>query len=262
MAGGGVQVVQGTADLARIEAPVTVKAYLICAFAAFGGIFFGYDTGWMSGVLGMPYFITEYTGFEYDYEKGAPIGMDKKDFVLPSWEKSLMTSILSCGTFFGALIAGDIADFIGRRLTIIMGCAVFCVGCILQISATNQVALFVIGRLVAGFGVGFISAIIILYMSEIAPKKVRGALVSGYQFCITIGILLAACVVYGTQNRNDTGSYRIPIGVQFLWALILGTGLFLLRKLYSSTSPRLRESPSPVRESQHRCPTEAPKERG
>jgi len=38
----------GTADLARIEAPVTVKAYLICAFAAFGGIFFGYDTGWMS----------------------------------------------------------------------------------------------------------------------------------------------------------------------------------------------------------------------
>jgi hypothetical protein len=43
MAGGIV--VQGTADVARVEAPVTVKAYLICAFAAFGGIFFGYDTG-------------------------------------------------------------------------------------------------------------------------------------------------------------------------------------------------------------------------
>jgi MFS family permease len=65
-------------------------------------------------------------------------------------------------------------------------------------------------------------------MSEIAPKKVRGALVAGYQFCITIGILLANCVVYATQDRDDTGSYRIPIAVQFLWALILGTGLFLL----------------------------------
>jgi MFS family permease len=86
----------------------------------------------------------------------------------------------------------------------------------------------VAGRLIAGFGVGFVSAIIILYMSEIAPKKVRGALVSGYQFCITIGILLASCVDYGTQNRLNTGSYRIPIALQMLWAIILGTGLFLL----------------------------------
>ncbi len=70
--------------------------------------------------------------------------------------------------------------------------------------------------------------LVILYMSEIAPKKVRGALVSGYQFCITLGILLANCVVYATQDRDDTGSYRIPVGIQFLWAIILGTGLFFL----------------------------------
>lgn len=51
MAGGGVApvTVRGTGDATRIEAPITTKAYLICAFAAFGGIFFGYDTGWMSG---------------------------------------------------------------------------------------------------------------------------------------------------------------------------------------------------------------------
>lgn len=53
-------------------------------------------------------------------------------------------------------------------------------------------------------------------------------MVAGYQFCITIGILLANCVVYATENRDDTGSYRIPIAVQFLWAIILGGGLFLL----------------------------------
>lgn len=84
------------------------------------------------------------------------------------------------------------------------------------------------GRFVAGLGVGFVSAIIILYMSEVAPRKVRGAIVSAYQFCITIGIMLASVVTYGTQNFMNSGSYRIPIGIQFVWALILGIGLFLL----------------------------------
>jgi len=58
--------------------------------------------------------------------------------------------------------------------------------------AASALATIVVGRLVAGFGVGFVSAIIILYMSEICPRKVRGMLVSGYQFAITIGIMLAS----------------------------------------------------------------------
>jgi len=65
-------------------------------------------------------------------------------------------------------------------------------------------------------------------MSEIAPRKVRGALVSGYQFCITIGILIANGAVYGTKQRNDSGSYRIPIAIQFAWALVLAIGLVFL----------------------------------
>lgn len=46
----------------RVEAPVTWKAYLMCVFAAFGGIFFGYDSGYINGVMGMDYFIHEFTG--------------------------------------------------------------------------------------------------------------------------------------------------------------------------------------------------------
>jgi sugar porter (SP) family MFS transporter len=222
MAGGGLV---ATADVSRIEAPVTVKAYLMCAFASFGGIFFGYDSGYISGVMGMKYFIHHYQ--KLPYLPANPTDAQKNAFTLPDWKKSLITSILSAGTFFGALIAGDLADWFGRRTTIIAGCFIFIIGVILQ-TASTSLGLLVAGRLIAGFGVGFVSAIIILYMSEIAPKKVRGALVSGYQFCITIGILLASCVDYGTQNRLDTGSYRIPIAIQMLWALILGIGLFLL----------------------------------
>jgi sugar porter (SP) family MFS transporter len=235
MPGGGVIPVTGTADVNRVEAPVTLRAYLIVAFAAFGGIFFGYDTGWMGGVLGMDYFIQQYTGAEYPEVKFPHLTKDaqewkdyrKSTFVVKQSQQSLVTSILSAGTFFGAIMAGDLADFLGRRTVIIMGCGIFTVGGILETASTG-LGVMVAGRLIAGFGVGFISAIVILYMSEIAPKKVRGAVVAGYQFCITIGILLANCVVYATQNRRDTGSYRIPIAVQFLWAIILAIGLALL----------------------------------
>ncbi|GAA5963436.1 hypothetical protein JCM8115_001227 [Rhodotorula mucilaginosa] len=205
---------QGTADVNAIEAPVTIKAYLLCAFAAFGGIFFGYDSGYINGVLGSQVFI--------DAIEGAG------SKAISSSHTSLIVSILSAGTFFGALLAGDIADRVGRRPTIIAGCAIYSAGVVVQMFAASALATIVVGRLIAGFGVGFVSAIIILYMSEICPKKVRGALVSGYQFCITIGLMLGSIVDNYTQKRTDSGAYRIPIGIQFAWAIILAVGLFFL----------------------------------
>lgn len=67
-----------------------------------------------------------------------------------------------------------------------------------------------------------------MYQSETAPKWIRGAIVGAYQLAITIGLLLAAIVDYATKDRQDTGSYRIPIAVQFAWAIILVAGLLVL----------------------------------
>ncbi|KAI0490955.1 general substrate transporter [Xylaria cf. heliscus] len=206
-------VVTGSANLDRIEAPVTLKAYLMCAFSAFGGIFFGYDSGHISGVMGMPYFIKQIEGPDATSLSG------------PS--KGLITSILSLGTFIGALAAGDFADSVGRRTTILGSCVIFLVGVVLQVASAG-LPLLVVGRIVAGLGVGGVSSTLILYMSESAPRKVRGAIVSGYQFCITVGLLLASAIDYATQNRNDSGSYRIPIAIQMIWALILTSGLSFL----------------------------------
>lgn len=103
MPGGGAIPVTGTADVNRVEAPVTVRAYLIVAFAAFGGIFFGYDTGWMGGVLNMDYFIKQYTGYEYPNIEMPGASADaiktyrNNYFSIPSWQQSLTTSILSAG---------------------------------------------------------------------------------------------------------------------------------------------------------------------
>ena len=67
-----------------------------------------------------------------------------------------------------------------------------------------------------------------LYQSETAPKWIRGVIVGSYQLAITIGLLLAAIVNNATQHRYDTGSYRIPIAVQFAWSIILVGGMLIL----------------------------------
>lgn len=156
---GGVRSLSTTTDVNRIEAPVTWKAYLICAFASFGGIFFGYDSGYINGVNGSKVFIHIIEGPDAT--------------ALSSSNQSLIVSILSCGTFFGAIIAGDVADFIGRKWTVIIGCVIYAMGVVLQMATGpgHGLGLIVSGRLVAGIGVGFESAIVILYMSEIVSAE-------------------------------------------------------------------------------------------
>ena len=68
-----------------------------------------------------------------------------------------------------------------------------------------------------------------MYQSETAPKWIRGTIVGAYQLAITIGLLLAAIVNNSTKDRQDSGSYRIPIAVQFLWSIILVGGYVRMR---------------------------------
>lgn len=91
MAGGALAKVEPTST-DRTEAPVTFKAYLMCAFAAFGGLFFGYDSGYINGIMGMQFFIHEF----------APDGHRAVPAAMPADLKGLIVSILSAGTFIGA----------------------------------------------------------------------------------------------------------------------------------------------------------------
>lgn len=108
-----------------------------------------YDTGTISGILAMPYFKDLFsTGY---------IDTNGDRNVSPS-QTSAIVSILSAGTFFGALSSPFIADTIGRRLSLIASSGVFILGVIFQTAAT-ALPLFLAGRFFAGFGVGLISAL-------------------------------------------------------------------------------------------------------
>ncbi|KAE8155230.1 general substrate transporter [Aspergillus avenaceus] len=194
-------------------------AIIIGLFVAFGGVLFGYDTGTISGILAMPYWRQLFsTGYINPSDNFPDV---------TSSQSSMIVSLLSAGTFFGALGAAPVADYFGRRIAMIIESFVFCFGVILQTAAT-AIPLFVAGRFFAGFGVGLLSATVPLYQSETAPKWIRGTIVGAYQLAITIGLLLAAIVNNSTKDRNDTGSYRIPVAVQFAWAIILVGGMLVL----------------------------------
>lgn len=87
---------------------------------------------------------------------------------------------------------------------------------------------FIVGRVVAGLGVGLISCLAPMYQGETSPKHMRGLVIGLYQWCITIGILLAAIVNNFEASRTDNTGWRLVIALQFAWSAILIGGMLWL----------------------------------
>lgn len=189
------------------------SAIIVGLVAAVGGFLYGYDTGLINDIMEMKYVKAEIPG-------------NKTNFTVH--ERALITAILSLGTFCGALVAPLLSDTYGRKFSIILSAAIiFNLGNVLQVLATG-VNLLCGGRAVSGLAVGILSAIVPLYQAEASPKWVRGSIVFTYQWAITWGLLIALAVCQGTRKIPSSASYRIPIGVQFVWSITLCLGMLFL----------------------------------
>ncbi|OBT64847.1 hypothetical protein VE03_06428 [Pseudogymnoascus sp. 23342-1-I1] len=200
-------------------AGTTAPAILIGLFVTFGGLLYGYDTGIISGIIATPWWLEQFAT--------EPNPNDATKKALTPAQTAEVVSILSAGTFVGALAAAPLADQLGRRRALMIAVGVFSIGVTLQV-ASMALPLYVAGRFVAGVGVGMISVIVPLYQSEMAPKWVRGVLVSTYQLAITVGLLIAAMVEYLSNGINGPASFQIPVALQYLWAAILVLGMIVL----------------------------------
>ncbi|GAA6040121.1 hypothetical protein JCM8097_002037 [Rhodosporidiobolus ruineniae] len=182
------------------------------------GFLYGYDTGYISGVKAMPFFIETYGTLQDDGTRALSTGTD-----------SLVTSILSAGTFLGALSAGSILNLVGRRVGLAIALFLFAIGVALQ-TAAHAVPMFAVGRVFAGLGVGGVSVAVPIYQSEISPAAWRGAIISCYHLVkqIAAGLLIAAVVVNSVKDINSAACWQIPIGLQFVWFGILLVGCFIL----------------------------------
>ncbi|RFU26942.1 hypothetical protein B7463_g9382, partial [Scytalidium lignicola] len=208
----------------KLKVPgVTLRTIFMAMLVAMGGFIFGYDTGQISGFLEMEVFLRRF-GQLGPVSQKSPNG-----YFFTNVRSGLIVALLSIGTLCGCLIAGPVANRIGRKTSIPPWCVIFCIGVVIQMAVgPGQWVGIVMGRYVAGLGVGALSVLVPLYMAETSPVPVRGAVISCYQLFITIGIFVADCINFGTEKTTNTGSYRIPMAIGFIWALILGVGILFL----------------------------------
>ncbi|KII94314.1 hypothetical protein PLICRDRAFT_36565 [Plicaturopsis crispa FD-325 SS-3] len=197
--------------------PTNRRAIILAIFIAFEGFLFGYDIGVISGCLIMPDFIRRF----------GELG-DDGEYFLSSSRQSIITSLLSAGTFVGSLGQAFTSDRFGRRGSIIIWSSIFTIGVVIQTATEYSIVQITIGRFVAGLGVGAMSAIVPLYNGETAPKAIRGSMLVVYQLQVIMGIFLSYVIDLATHSIDNSASWKIPVGLQMLWGLILMSGIFFL----------------------------------
>ncbi|WP_158936192.1 MFS transporter [Burkholderia sp. S171] len=184
-----------------------LRVWMTCAMAALAGLLFGLDIGVIAGAL--PFIA--------------------KDFHVSDRLQEWIVSSMMVGAAIGALLAGWLSFRLGRKYSLLLGAATFVVGALACAFAPNPTTL-IAARLVLGLAVGTATFTGPLYLSEIAPGNVRGAMVSTYQLMITVGILAA---FLSDTAFSASGSWRWMLGIVSMPAAI-----FLLGVLALPDSPR------------------------
>ena len=162
----------GARDISRAETAETRRyVKMVAAFAAIGGLLFGYDTGVMSGAL---LYISP-------------------EFGMSAAEEGRVTAMLLVGAAIGALLGGRVADWWGRRMTLLVNGVIFCAGSI-WCALAGSVAELATARTFLGVAVGAVSIVVPMYIAEKVPATVRGRMVSLNTLMIVVGQLLAYLV--------------------------------------------------------------------
>ncbi|OIW11171.1 hypothetical protein TanjilG_22978 [Lupinus angustifolius] len=197
-----------------------------CIMAATGGLMFGYDVGVSGGVTAMPPFLKKFFPAVYRktvLEKGVDSNYCKYD----NEGLQLFTSSLYLAGLTATFFASYTTRNLGRRLTMLIAGIFFILGVIFNAAAQN-LAMLIVGRLLLGCGVGFANQAVPVFLSEIAPSRIRGALNILFQLNITIGILFANLVNYGTNKIKGGWGWRLSLGLAGIPALLLTVGALLV----------------------------------
>ncbi|MBA8762177.1 sugar porter family MFS transporter [Staphylococcus coagulans] len=179
-----------------------INKKLIFFIGALGGLLYGYDMGVISGAL-------LYL---------------KNDIHLNPFTEGLVVSSMLVGAIFGSGFSGPLSEKLGRRRLVFIISIVFIIGALILASAPSMEVL-VIGRLVIGFAVGGSTAIVPVYLSELAPTEARGSLSSLNQLMITIGILSSYLVNYAFTPIEG---WRWMLGLAVVPSLILMIGVIFM----------------------------------
>lgn len=186
---------------------VSSYAILIALIAAIGGLLFGYDTSVISGAI---LFV-------------------RKQFGLSSFQTEVAVSIVLAGAALGAAVAGYFSDRFGRRPVLLVNAIIFGVFAVVT-GLSNGLPLFLAARFLVGLAIGVTSMITPLYIAELAPTSIRGALVTLNQLAIVIGIAVAYYVDYLFSGSSDWRAMFI--------SAVIPSVLLLVALIFLPESPR------------------------
>ncbi|XP_031486114.1 sugar transport protein MST6-like [Nymphaea colorata] len=222
---GGAMVHQG-GEMKHYAGKVTSFVVFTCIMAAFGGLIFGYDIGVSGGVTSMDVFLK--TFFPSVFAKQQLDASHENQYCkFDSQLLTVFTSSLYVAGLVASFAASAVTRVSGRKASMIFGGLTFLVGAAINGAAQN-VAMLIIGRLLLGVGVGFANQSVPVYLSEMAPTKIRGALNMCFQLAITIGIFAANLVNYGTSKINGGYGWRISLALAAVPAIIMLAGTLFL----------------------------------
>lgn len=190
---------------ASAQAKVTI--IFTCVLAALAGLMFGLDIGVISGA-------TQFIQAEY-----------KVSDHMIEW----IVSSMMFGAAVGAVGAGWLSATLGRKRSLILGAVLFILGSLLSGGAWSPETL-IAARVVLGLAIGLATFTAPLYLAEVAPERIRGAMISTYQLMITIGILVA---FLSDTALSYNGAWRWMLGI-----IAIPGVLFLLGVMFLPDSPR------------------------
>lgn len=237
MAGGGVAPVGVAKERAQqYQGKVTSYVVIACIVAAVGGAIFGYDIGISGGVTSMDDFLIKFFKEVYDKKKEVH---ENNYCKYNNHGLSAFTSCLYLAGLVASLVASPLTRNYGRRASIVCGGVNFLIGATLNAAAAN-LPMLILGRIMLGIGIGFGNQAVPLYLSEMAPAHLRGALNMMFQLATTLGILTANMINYGTDNIHPWG-WRLSLGLAAAPALLMTLGGLLLPETPNSLIERGQE---------------------
>lgn len=182
------------------------KIAFLSFVAALGGILFGYDTAVISGTI-------------------AAVG---EQFRLDAMAKGWYVGCALVGSIAGVAAAGWLSDRFGRKPTMLFSSVLFSVsaiGCAFCVGFTD----LVVYRIIGGVGIGIVSIVSPVYISEISPERMRGAMVGLYQLAITMGFVLAYLVNYLLLvNLHVDELWRVMLGAEAVITLFFFAVIFFI----------------------------------
>ena len=183
---------------------------------SFSGFIFGWDIGTIGGVVSLPSFQNHF---------GTVLNVDgTRSFT--DLHTGVIISIFNIGCAIGGPTLAKIGDWKGRKIGTDVSVILYLIGTIIQLSRDNSWVQFLIGRIICGLGIGSVTVLVPMFLSEIAPTNIRGAMVVLYQLIVTLGIVSGNIVNYCCFHlTEDPNSWMIPTGLGLLWGVLVLVGV-------------------------------------